>query len=62
MLVLTRKLHERILIGDDVEVVVVAIRGQRAQLGILAPAEKRIRRRESLEPSVVRAGGGSPLN
>jgi carbon storage regulator len=37
MLVLNRKARERILIGDDVVLVVVAIEGDTAILGIEAP-------------------------
>lgn len=36
MLVLTRKLREAIVIGDDVEVFVLAIDGNKVQLGIQA--------------------------
>lgn len=44
MLVLTRKINERIVIGDGVEVVVLSVRGNRVTLGIAAPAEMSIRR------------------
>lgn len=44
MLVLTRKLDERISIGHDVEVVVLKVLGNRVGLGIMAPAEVPIRR------------------
>ncbi len=44
MLVLTRKINERIVIGDGVEVVVLSVRGNRVTLGIVAPAEMSIRR------------------
>jgi len=46
MLVLSRKANERILIGDDVEIVVVEVRGKRVRLGIKAPGETRIIRAE----------------
>lgn len=44
MLVLTRKINERIVIGDGVEVVVLSVRGNRVTLGIAAPVETSIRR------------------
>jgi len=44
MLVLTRKINERIVIGDGVEVVVLSVRGNRVTLGIAAPTEMSIRR------------------
>ena len=37
MLVLSRQRDERIVIGDEVEVVVVDIRGDKVRLGIVAP-------------------------
>lgn len=46
MLVLSRKKGERIVIGDDIEVVVVAVEGSRVRLAFSAPAEVPIRRQE----------------
>ena len=37
MLVLTRKVGERIVIGDGVAVTVVEVSGQRVRLGVIAP-------------------------
>jgi len=37
MLVLSRKLGERILVGEDIEVVVLEIDGGRVKLGFTAP-------------------------
>jgi carbon storage regulator len=39
MLVLTRRLNEELLIGDDIRVTVLAVKGQRVKLGIEAPAD-----------------------
>jgi len=49
MLVLSRREHERIKLGDAIVVTVVQVRGDRVRLGIEAPAEIRILRDE-LEP------------
>ena len=51
MLVLTRKIDERITIGDDIELVVVDIdtRGGRVRLGIKAPEDIEIHRKENGE-------------
>lgn len=49
MLVLTRKLKEALLIGDDITVTVLSIDGDRIRLGIEAPPNVRIVRRELLE-------------
>lgn len=46
MLVLSRKLGERIVIGDQVTIVVLAISGQRIKLGFEAPPEVPIHRFE----------------
>ena len=49
MLVLSRKLGERIRIGDNVCVSVVRIQGNRVQLGIDAPPEVPVNRQEVQE-------------
>lgn len=46
MLVLTRKLHETIVIGDAIRVSVVGIRGGQVRLGIEAPGDVKIVREE----------------
>lgn len=46
MLVLSRKIGERILIGDQVTVTVVRITGGGVRLGIEAPAEMAVIREE----------------
>ena len=46
MLILTRKIDERIFIGDDVIVSVLEIEGNRVKLGIAAPTEIAILREE----------------
>jgi carbon storage regulator len=46
MLVLSRKENEAIKIGQEIEVVVLEIHGDRVKLGFLAPSEVPIHRRE----------------
>ena len=46
MLVLSRKESQKIMIGDDVEVVVVEIRGDKVRLGIVAPNTTPVHREE----------------
>jgi carbon storage regulator CsrA len=46
MLILSRKLHESIKIGDDITVTIVRLGRGRAQIGIEAPEDVRIRREE----------------
>ena len=46
MLVLSRKLGERIVIGRNIEVSVIDIRGGRVRLGVNAPLSVRVVRSE----------------
>lgn len=46
MLVLTRKLNERIVIGDQIRITVVGVRGNHVRLGIEAPPEVTVLRAE----------------
>jgi len=46
MLVLTRWRDESIMIGDNVEIIVVDVLGDRVRLGIMAPREIPVHRRE----------------
>lgn len=46
MLVLSRQRDETIMIGDDVEITVVDIRGEKVRLGINAPAHIAVHRKE----------------
>jgi len=46
MLVLTRKVNESIMIGDDVKITVVEVRGDQVKLGITAPKQIAVHREE----------------
>ena len=46
MLVLSRKKNESIVINDDITIVVVEIRGDKVRLGVEAPKEVPVHRRE----------------
>ena len=46
MLVLSRKKEQSIMIGDDIKVTVVKVRGDKVRLGFEAPAEIPIHREE----------------
>ena len=46
MLILTRKVNERVVIGDDIEISVVEIRGDQVKLGIVAPRSVKVYRQE----------------
>ena len=46
MLVLSRQRDESIMIGDDVEITIVDVRGDKVRLGITAPKDIPVHRRE----------------
>ncbi|HCC59600.1 MAG: carbon storage regulator [Candidatus Staskawiczbacteria bacterium RIFOXYC1_FULL_37_43] len=46
MLVLSRKKNESIVINDDITIVVIEIRGDKVRLGVEAPKEMPVHRRE----------------
>jgi carbon storage regulator len=59
MLVLTRKSNQSIMIGDDIEVSVLAIMGEKVRIGIQAPRDIPVFRKEVyLEIQQERMGSG----
>lgn len=46
MLILSRKLNEKIMIGDDISVSVIEIRGDQVKLGVDAPRSVKVFRQE----------------
>ena len=64
MLVLSRKKNESIVINNDITIVVVEIRGDKVRLGVEAPKEVPVHRREVYD-AIKRseaAGQGSTNN
>ncbi len=62
MLVLTRKTNQSIMIGDDIEVSVLAVSRDKIRLGITAPREVPVFRKEvylSIKEEQVSADGGA---
>ena len=49
MLVLSRQKDESIIIGDDVEITIVDVRGEKVRLGINAPRSISVHRKEVYE-------------
>jgi len=58
MLVISRSRDQIVRIGDDIQIMVVDIRGDNVRLGITAPRETRIDRQEVYE-AIQREQGGS---
>ena len=63
MLVLTRKSNQSIMIGDDIEVSVLSIMGEKVRIGIQAPRDIPVFRKEvyleiQQERALESAGGG----
>ncbi|MCS7204280.1 MAG: carbon storage regulator CsrA [Leptospiraceae bacterium] len=46
MLILTRKTNQSIMIGDEIEIVIVEVRGDQVKLGIKAPKNIPVHRSE----------------
>ena len=46
MLILTRKVGESVLIGDDISITVLSVRGNQVKLGVQAPKEVSVHRVE----------------
>ena len=65
MLVLSRKKDESIVINNDITIVVVEIRGDKVRLGVEAPKEVPVHRREVFD-AIVRGepveGGVVPVS
>jgi carbon storage regulator len=49
MLVLSRKIDERIMIGDQIEISIVDIKGDQVKIGIQAPGNVKVYRKEVYE-------------
>jgi carbon storage regulator len=59
MLVLTRKSNQSIMIGDDIEVSVLSVMGEKVRIGIQAPRDIPVFRKEVyLEIQQERAASG----
>ena len=57
MLVLSRRRNEKIVIGDDITITVLEVRGDQIQLGIQAPRSVPVHRWEVFR--AIREGGAS---
>jgi carbon storage regulator len=59
MLVLERRVGEVIIIGDDIHIQVIAVRGKIVRIGVTAPTSTTVYRREVYER--IRQGRARPI-
>jgi carbon storage regulator len=59
MLVLTRKSNQSIMIGDEIEVSVLSVMGEKVRIGIQAPQRVPVFRKE-IYLEIHREAGGAP--
>jgi len=70
MLILTRRVGETVVIGDDVQVTVLGVKGNQVRLGVTAPRDVSVHRLEIYdrirkeqepggEPGAAEPGGGA---
>jgi carbon storage regulator len=46
MLILTRRIGESLMVGDDVTMTVLSVKGNQVQIGVQAPREQAVHREE----------------
>ncbi|MES0872538.1 carbon storage regulator CsrA [Sinimarinibacterium thermocellulolyticum] len=49
MLILTRRVGETVVIGDDIEITVLGVKGNQVRIGVKAPRDVAVHRQEILE-------------
>ena len=65
MLVLARKINESLMIGDQIEVSIIDVRGEQVKIGIKAPSHIKVYRQEvyrAIQEENVQAAKASPDN
>jgi carbon storage regulator len=61
MLILTRRVGETVVIGDDVDVTVLGVKGNQVRLGVKAPRSVSVHR-EEIYKRIKEEAGDSPGN
>jgi len=62
MLILTRRVGETLMIGDDVTVTVLGVKGNQVRIGINAPKDVSVHREEIYERIKAEQAGGNIAN
>ena len=60
MLILTRRVGEKVMIGDDVSVTVLRVKGNQVRLGVEAPKSVSVQREEIYHR--IKSEGEAPAN
>lgn len=60
MLILTRRVGESLMIGDDVTVTVLGVKGNQVRIGVNAPKEVAVHREEIYEKIRAENGDEAP--
>jgi carbon storage regulator len=59
MLILTRRVGETVVIGDEVQVTVLGVKGNQVRLGVTAPRDVSVHRQEIYERIQKEQGGSA---
>jgi len=62
MLILTRRIGETLMIGDDVSITVLGVKGNQVRIGIDAPKDVPVHREEIYERIQTEQNGNSGAN
>ena len=62
MLILTRRVGETLMIGDEVSVTVLGVKGNQVRIGVNAPKDVAVHREEIYERIQREQGPGAPVD
>jgi len=60
MLILTRRVGESVIIGDDVDITVLGVKGNQVRIGVKAPKDVTVHREEIYQRICNEQGNGAP--